>query len=264
MKKNILTISILLLIALLLSACGEEEPTEDVAAAIFTLAAQTADAELTLAALNAPPTNTPLPPSPTPQIVTETPTQLVIPTSSLSQTPDTLLSPSPTESGAIQTATSTQAALATATTALSLPPTATIPTSNTSDCYKARFVAETDPYDYHSLVPNLNKNKLWRIQNTGTCAWTDQFSVVLVAAIKDGQYVQDTMGVTPVMVAPFMEFINGTATTIDPLESVWISISFTTPSERGTYELHFRFQAPDGTIFGIDGDGAFWVIFVVK
>ena len=88
--------------------------------------------------------------------------------------------------------------------------------------------------------------------------------MVLVAAIKDGQYIQDTMGVTPVMVAAFIEFILGTKTSVPPLDAVWVTINFTTPNDRGTYELHFKLQAPDGTIFGIDGDGAFWVIFVVN
>lgn len=268
MIKNISKIILFLIIAILLNACGTQEPTVD-PNTILTQVILSVEAGSSQTALAAPPTNTPAPPSPTAE-PTETPTQLIIPTSSISETPtnfpDTNSSPIPTSSGSTQIATATQAALATATSAISVPPTATITTGSTgnANCYKAIFLSEVDPYDNQALPRDIKKNKMWQVTNTGTCAWTDQFSLVLVASIKDGSYTQDTLGVSPVIVGPFVEIILGKTLSISPGESVWITIDFTTPSDPGIYELHFKLQAPDGTVFGIGGDGALWVIFQIK
>ena len=147
MKKKLFTTLLLLITVSILSACGEQEPTEDAAAVVLTQAALTANAGLTQAALNATSTNTPLPPSPT-ATITETPTQFVIATNEASPTGSTTSSAFPSStpfnSGTIPTA--TQQTFATATSSILLPPTATLTSNNTgSNCYRARYEGEPDP-----------------------------------------------------------------------------------------------------------------------
>ncbi|MFZ2098455.1 MAG: NBR1-Ig-like domain-containing protein [Anaerolineales bacterium] len=141
-RPTLRTLSILILLAILVSACKMPAsqgitPTPNVAA--------TATAQPTQAV----PTNTQPDVQPT-MAVTELPT-----------TPPTPIPP---------TATSTPLPTAT------LPPT---PTSSTCTDL-AKFVDDVTVPDDTEMLPGQEFIKTWRLQNVGTCTWTSQYAIVFV------------------------------------------------------------------------------------
>lgn len=98
---------------------------------------------------------------------------------------------------------------------------------------------------------------MWKVKNIGTCTWTKAFSLVLVAAYKDGGLTGETFGNPPVIIPAFTEEVTY------PNRYTWISINMKTPSETGLYRLDYKFQTPDGEIFGVwdfGSEGTLWII----
>jgi len=140
MSKSTRLVSILLFLALVLSACNlpgnaTEEP--DGAQAVLTAAAQTVEANLTQAAVQNPTTQ---------------PTFAVVPTSTIAAPTVTLAGPSPTSIAPVATA--------------------------TSDCDDGDFVTDVTIPDGTVLDPNESFTKTWRLKNSGTCSWTPSYAVV--------------------------------------------------------------------------------------
>ena len=82
--------------------------------------------------------------------------------------------------------------------------------------------------DGTQLNPLKGFDKEWKVRNSGTCNWTDAYSVKLVSGPE--------LGVEPTQ--PLVYTLNGA-------EAV-ISISFTAPIEPGRYSSTWRAVAPDG------------------
>jgi len=143
MPKQARFISIIVLLALVLSACnlpsnGDEPAGAD---AVLTAAAQTVEANLTQAAAANP--------NPT---ATAT-TAVVLPTSTTSAPDITLVAPT----NALPVATATQ------------------------DCDKGDFVTDVTIPDGTVLDPGESFTKTWRIKNTGTCSWTPSYAIVFAS-----------------------------------------------------------------------------------
>lgn len=248
MKKY--TIYIFLILTIFTSACGgiNTEPTPD-SGAVLTQAALLADQGLTQTAAAAPPTQTFTPTTATG--INPTATFISIPTNSLSPTAiNTQQAIPPTSALPAVTVTSTSSGPAAI-------PTATAPTGNTSDtnCYKASYESETAPFDYSKFPVDSGFNKMWKVKNIGTCTWTENFSLVLIAAYKDGQLTGEAFGNPPVIFPVFHR-------TIIPNDYAWVSINMKTPSEPGIYAMYYKFQTEDGKIFGIWGqgtEGSLWI-----
>ena len=138
MPKSSRLVSIVLFLALVLSACnlpgGTQEPESNSAGAVLTAAALTVEANLTQAAVQNPPT------------------VAVIPTSTIAP---------PTVTLAVASATS-NAPVATA----------------TQNCDDADFVTDVTIPDGTVLDPNESFTKTWRLKNSGTCSWTPSYAVV--------------------------------------------------------------------------------------
>ena len=138
MSKSSRLVSIVLFLALVLSACnlpgGTQEPESNSAGAVLTAAALTVEANLTQAAVQNPPT------------------VAVIPTSTIAP---------PTVTLAVASATS-NAPVATA----------------TQNCDDADFVTDVTIPDGTVLDPNESFTKTWRLKNSGTCSWTPSYAVV--------------------------------------------------------------------------------------
>lgn len=146
--------ALILVVALSLSACIPSALTPTlIAEPIFTQAAQTVAAQLTLSAgatavtllteiAAVPPTASPPPPSATP----------IPPTA----TPQPTETPLPTDTP--------------------LPPTETL----TPDlpCLWARVVSDRSEPDVQYFYPGEEFTKIWRIQNIGTCTWDQDFSMI--------------------------------------------------------------------------------------
>jgi hypothetical protein len=146
-KENMSTqsrlLSIILFLALALSACNLPASTEEPAGpgAVLTAAAQTVEANLTQLALQS------------------SPTVSVQPIS------------------ATATATATLAAV----TSVAAPPTGGAPgASATSDCDNADFVTDVTVPDGTVLDPGETFTKTWRLKNAGTCSWTPSYAHVFI------------------------------------------------------------------------------------
>jgi len=222
--KNVWLISLLLL-SFFLSACNvgqEPEPTQDVGA-IFTAAAETVQAqfaiELTQTALAAPtaiPTQPPLPATATP-----------LPTFSVDgSTPVSALSPAPTLG--IGTQPTTFPGLATST------PLAALATQSGTLCMDSAFVADITYPDGSVVEDNSKISKRWSIQNTGTCAWDDGFSLQPVTGDAKGTWIIDEKVYKKV----------------EPGEIREVEIDIDTPSKGGEWGGCWRMQGDNGQYFG--------------
>jgi hypothetical protein len=130
--------------------------------------------------------------------------------------------------------------------ATSPPPTAA-PTSTPTPvpCDKA---APGDPIDITipddtPISAGTGFTKTWRLVNSGTCTWNQNYAVVWQSGAQ--------MGVEDVV------FLNGT---ISPGQTVDISVPMTAPTEPGTYQTNWLLRNAAGVLFGIGDEGnlAFW------
>ncbi len=206
----------LLLLSLFLSACNfgqEPEPTPDVDA-IFRAAAETVQAEfalqLTQTALAAPTATFPPPP----------PTSTPIATFAIGGSPAV---------PAITLGIGTQpiAALATAT------PLGVLATQAEQRCRDSAFVADVTYADGTVVKKDAWLAKVWSIQNTGTCAWDDGFSLQPITGDAKGEWV----------ITEKKEFV-------DPDEIVEIRIDIKTPSKSGEWGGCWRMKGDDDYYFG--------------
>jgi hypothetical protein len=155
---------ILITTLLFLSGCNigqQPEPTPDVGL-IFTEAAQTVSAQfsiqLTQTALAAP--------SPT-----QSPTATSIPTFAVNGSP---ISPQTTLLSPIGTPLGTFAPLSSPT------PIGALATQAGPQCNDSAFITDVTYPDGQVVNENKNIEKIWRIQNTGTCTWDDGYALVHV------------------------------------------------------------------------------------
>ena len=148
--------SLVIIGMLLLSACGATPaelttPTVD-ANAIRTEAVSTFIADLTLTALAASPTNTPV------STVTPAPTFPPLATS----TGGTPFGSAPT----------------------------TAPVGGTAGCYGLRFVSDVNVPDNTTMTPGQTFTKTWKVLNAGTCAWDAGFKFAFVGGEQMGGTTQ--------------------------------------------------------------------------
>jgi hypothetical protein len=151
----------LLALSLLLAACQSAPTVETTATinpnAVYTAAAQTADARLTEIA-QATPSATPVPPTPTPD---------------------------PAQTIAAQTA----EALQTLAAILSLTPASTFtstpaPTASMAD--RAEFVLDVTVPDGTDFAPSASFTKTWRLKNIGTTTWTTEYKLTFISGDQMG------------------------------------------------------------------------------
>ncbi|MEJ2012023.1 MAG: NBR1-Ig-like domain-containing protein [Anaerolineales bacterium] len=123
------------------------------------------------------------------------------------------------------TATSTQAATNTvATTATSAAP--------TSSCYNLTYVSDVTIPDDTEMDPGETFTKTWRVRNSGSCRWENDFLFNFIGgeAMGGSSQVLDDI--------------------VDPGENVDLSVSLTAPSDPGTYRGNWRMSTADKAYFG--------------
>ena len=131
-------------------------------------------------------------------------------------------------------------------------PTATItPTQDPDECTNiATYGADVDVTipDDTEVLPEASIQKIWRIYNGGTCIWTTSYQLVFAAG--------DQMG------GPSVQAITGS---VEPDDSVDLSIEIIAPSTPGTYQGVWRLRSPQGAyLSGPTGDIiTLWVRIVV-
>jgi hypothetical protein len=165
-------------------------------------------------------------PNPTFTVVVETkqavPTNtqtLVQPTIEATQvppTPTTIIMPTST-STPIPTATTTAA-----------------PTPTQASCTnQITFVEDVTIPDKTEILPGQEFIKTWRLQNSGTCTWTDKYALIFVSG--DQMKANSPLPLT-----------GSTA----PGSTLDVSVTLKAPGTTGTYQGNWELRDPDGIIFG--------------
>jgi hypothetical protein len=167
MKKRLFLINLIVVLALVLTACNL--PTQGEEVGIETAVAQTVAA-----------------------ISTETKVPEVFPT----------ILPSNTVEAATNTPMPTATLAPTSTTAPTLVPTVTTVPSLTPvpiPCNRAEFVSDVTVPDNTSFLPNTAFVKTWRLKNSGTCTWGSGYSLVFHSGNSMGGAASVTL---PATIAP--------------------------------------------------------------
>jgi len=102
--------------------------------------------------------------------------------------------------------------------------------------------------DDTQMTPGQTFVKTWRLQNTGTCTWSTDYSI--------GIFSGDAMAAPSSVKLPKK---------VAPGESVDVSVEMTAPSQAATYQGNWKLRNASQTWFGIGPSGAspFWVRIVV-
>ncbi len=166
--------------------------------------------------------------SPTPVITDLLPSETVTATTTLSPT-------------ATNTSPPTATATAIPPTPTPLPPT---PTPTPIPCNWAKFIDDVTIKDGTVFPPNNQFTKTWRLQNIGLCSWTRDYLLVF----DRGERMD---GPTAVQIGE----------TVNPGESVDLSVQLVSPLDPGTYRGYWKLSTPNGEEFGLggDADSPFWV-----
>ena len=225
------TLLILLTASLTLAACNvgaTPAPTVDVNA-INTAAVATAmgqiSAQLTQTALAAP-TNTPPPSVTPPPLVTSAAATAgaspiagatgALPTLSFNTTPNTTQAVGFTPIGT------------------SVAPVNTAVLGDS--CNNSVYIADVTYPDNSVIKPGTNFEKIWRVQNTGTCLWDDGYKLVFIA----GDRALDPVS---------FEFTDS-ADFVSGGETADLGVDLTAPEQEGTYSATWRMQSDNGVYFG--------------
>lgn len=243
--KHLFAKTALGLTALLLSACtlGQAPaatPTPQDISAVYTVAAETARAQLTEIASLSTPT---LPPT-----ATSAPTQapLLQVTAEASPTPALLLEASPTL-GEIA-ASPTLAILPGLTSIPSVTPVSQpVGTATGPLCKNSAYIADVTIPDGSVLTPGDQFYKTWQMQNTGTCTWDDGFSFLPWAG--PAELTRDSYHIK----LDASKFVK-------PGEIIEITLLLQAPDKPGEYVAHYAWFDDVGKPFG----GDFVVYIVVK
>ena len=126
------------------------------------------------------------------------------------------------------------------------------PTPPPADCTnRVKFVEDITIPDGTIVAAGKPFTKTWKLQNVGTCTWTDAYKYEFI----DG----DQMGANASI--PFPKNV-----TVRPNETIEISVYMTAPTEAGHYQGNWKITAADGSQFGTGdhGEKSVWVKIVVR
>ncbi len=140
--------------------------------------------------------------------------------------------------------TETQIPLTSAAGPTELPSTPT-PQSQSACTDNASFIADVTVPDNTNINPGKGFTKTWRIRNTGTCNWNENYSMVFV----NGDQMNSAASI------PLK------ATT--PGASLDVSVDLVAPSANGTYTGNYELHNAAGELFLIDNTRLIWVKIIV-
>jgi len=236
-KYTILLLTTFVFASLLLAACGGNQPeaTEDPASQedqinmIYTQAAETLSAEIALTEVAQPTATNTMAPTPTSS-------QLIV-TNTLSPTEESTPFP-------------TLPSLPTSTTA----PTQ-VPVTGGRPCLRAEITFES-PFDGKVIAPGASFVRLWNFSNSGSCTWTEDFSLVHVG----GPNFTDSE------VLSLDDYSNIGSDGIPNGGLLEMSISMEAPTSPGTHRSYWMLRDNNGQTFGVGdlGDRVMWVEIVVN
>jgi next-to-BRCA1 protein 1 len=100
----------------------------------------------------------------------------------------------------------------------------------------ARFVQDVTIFDGTEFGPGTEFTKIWRLRNSGSCAWPKLTQLVHVGG--------DSLGTTAAVCLPLPE--EGLA----PDAEAEVSVDLVAPAKPGRYVSHWRLMSPTGQKFG--------------
>jgi hypothetical protein len=103
-------------------------------------------------------------------------------------------------------------------------------------CHNSIYIADVTIPDETVLKPGEDFDKIWRIQNTGSCIWDDGYKLVFVA----GDQALD----------PVNYEIKDAADFVEAGETVDMGVDLTAPNAEGKYSATWRMQTDVGVFFG--------------
>jgi hypothetical protein len=234
MKKTITMTSIIIILAVILSACNlsPAQPTQMSADAINTVAAQTVQALTTQMA-------------PPPATATAT---LPAATATATQAPtlNTTSLPTMSTTGIATLGSATLAPIATVASSSSL----SLFTTGTHNCNQAYFIADANYPDGSKVAPGESFTKKWTLGNDGTCNWTTAYQVTYESGNEN--YDSDLTGESDANISQLV--VPGGTTTV--------GINLVAPKKTGTYTYYFKLLAADGTKFGIGVAGSTFTLVI--
>ena len=116
---------------------------------------------------------------------------------------------------------------------------------------RVKFVEDITIPDNSVVAAGKPFTKTWKLQNVGSCVWTDQYSFEFV----DGDLMDANKKI------PFPKKTN-----IYPNGTIEISVYMTAPEQSGKYQGNWKIRTPWGTQFGTgeNGENPVWVKIVVR
>lgn len=112
-----------------------------------------------------------------------------------------------------------------------------VPTTSGPTCYNSTFVADVTIPDGTVLKPYEKFYKIWRIQNTGICAWDQGFGLI--------QWTGPDMGSTST-------YYSNHDQRVEPGGIVDIGVELRAPVQPGEYVAHWSMISDTGKTFGGD------------
>ena|SRR5688572_21481485 len=103
-------------------------------------------------------------------------------------------------------------------------------------CNNSAYVADVTYPDNTVVKPGINFEKVWRVQNTGTCLWDDGYKLVFIAGDK--------------ALDPYTFEFKDSADFVSGGETADLGIDLTAPNAEGTYTATWRMQSDNGAFFG--------------
>lgn len=117
---------------------------------------------------------------------------------------------------------------------------------NEGECLLAHMVSETIP-DGTEMAPGEQFDKIWVLQNSGTCTWTSDFSVVFHHGEKFGATTR----------------VNFPGTVLRG-ESFSLTVPMIAPALEGDYLSFWNLESADGADFGTTTSKLFWTKIAVN
>jgi hypothetical protein len=135
------------------------------------------------------------------------------------------------------------ATLLTSVTNTPMPSNTSIPANTPLPCSMATFVKDVTVPDDTVFGPGATFRKTWRLKNVGTCPWTSGYDLIFDSG-------DDMSGVAEILL---------TSSTIEPGQSLDVSVDLKAPSAEGTYRGSWLLRDAGGVVFGLTSGGSFWV-----
>lgn len=105
-------------------------------------------------------------------------------------------------------------------------------------CNSAQFVRDVTVMDNTPFAPDTAFVKTWRVKNTGSCTWSQEYNLVFVSG--------NSMGAKQTVSLPAK---------VAPNQTIDISVGMKSPTNKGTYRGDWMLSSPNGVRFGTGSSG---------